>query len=79
MLYLIIKFVASMSLDVYKDNIFSTRYDLVYLKTWNTSFSSASVRKVVQNLTLAFSIAWKYQFLLLVNYIQFSYYFYCLL
>ena len=47
MLYLVTKPVASMSSDVYKDNIFSTRHDLVYLKTWNISFFSTSARKVV--------------------------------
>ena len=46
-LYLVTKSVASMSSDVYKDNIFSTKYSLVYLKAWNISFLSASTRKIV--------------------------------
>ena len=49
MSHLIIKSVASMSLDIYKDNIFFIRCNLAF-------FSSASTRKIVQNLTLAFLI-----------------------
>ena len=45
--YLVTKSVTSVSSDIYKDNIFSIRYNLVYLKTWNISFLSASARKIV--------------------------------
>ena len=47
MLHVVIKSVASVSLNIYKDNIFFTRCDLVYLKAWKISFFSASARKVI--------------------------------
>ena len=47
MLHLKTKSVTDVSLNICKDDIFFTRHDLVYLKTWNISFSSASARKVI--------------------------------
>ena len=60
MLHLVMKSISSMSSDIYIDNIFSTRYDLMYLKAWKISFLSASAKKVVQNLTLILLLTWKY-------------------